>query len=339
MKNNLNKYIFFSVTGFVSGILLMIILNNTILLNNNPFEKEIRLEDSKYKFINPSLGSIQGQEEEVLKYFQTERKLKKEVEDFVFSNTKVETSVFFLNLKNSGYFSVNGKETFIPASLIKLPMLISYYKLNEDEDGLFNQKINYNGDNFNSVKNLGNGTIISGNTYTVRELMKEMIINSDNNALQLLYKYKEDSLKSIFQDMKVPIPTNDYEIATKDFLSVRDISRFLLVLYNSSYLNYEDSEEALKILSETTFKDGIVAGIPTDIVVSHKFGERTLKEKNILNNQLHDCGIVYHPQTPYIICIMTKGSDFDLQKLQIQEISRIIYNGIDAFSKKIKINE
>lgn len=340
IKNNPKKYVFFLVISFILGFLLAIIILYTNFLDlttdnitNSPFVVESRLDNHKYKFTRPLLSSVYGDDRDSLKWFPAERNLKSLVQDVVSENPNTKTSVFFLNLNNSGWFSINATDTFIPASLLKLPMLMSYYKLSETEENLFDQKINYNGENYNKLKNLGNGTITPGNTYTVKELMEEMIINSDNNALQLLYKYRQESLKSIFNDMKIPLPNTDDEISSKDFLTTRDIGRFLLVLYNSSYLTADNSEEALEILSRSVFKDGIVAGVPSNIVVSHKFGERTLLEKNNpTKSELHDCGIVYHPRVPYIICVMTKGSDLDSEKLQIQKISKIIYNGVDSFS-------
>lgn len=345
MKIDSYKYIF-SAIGFVLGVIVMVLICNTNFFGlsnksfkNNPFLSESRLEDKKYKFTKPLLSSLYGDDREALKWFPAERNLKSLVQDVVSENPDIKTSVFFLNLSNSGWFSVNGTDTFIPASLLKLPMLMSYYKLHENEKDLFDQQIFYKGENFNTYKNIGNGTITPGNTYTVKELMREMIIHSDNNALQLLYKYREGSLKSIFADMKISLPSSDDEISTEDFLTTRDVARFLLVLYNSSYLTPENSEEALKILSESVFKDGIVAGVPDDIVVSHKFGERTLIEKGRnLQTELHDCGIVYHPRVPYIVCIMTKGGDFNSEKLQIQKISKIIYNGVDSFANKLNKN-
>jgi len=41
--------------------------------------------------------------------------------------------------------------------------------------------------------------------------------------------------------------------------------------------------------------------------------------------QLHDCGIVYYPQRPYVICVMTKGRDLDVLKNVIKGISEIVY--------------
>jgi beta-lactamase class A len=305
----------------------------------NPFSADSRLEQGKYKFIRPILDSGYGDEEETLKWFPAERQLKSSVQDIIAESPSVSSSVFFLNLENSGWFSVNNSDTFIPASLLKLPMLISYFKLRETEKDLFEQEILYQGENYNKLRNIGigNGAITPGETYTVKQLMEEMIVHSDNNALQLLYKYRENSLKLIFDDLKIPLPATDTEIADKDFVTTRDVARFLLVLYNASYLNAEDSEQALKILSQAVFKDGLVAGVPENVTVSHKFGERELVDgTNNLKVELHDCGIVYHPEIPYVVCIMTKGSSLDAQKILIQKISKRVYEGVSLFSTKQK---
>lgn len=346
LKNNSNKNIFFGVIGFIFGTIVMIVIFYTNFfgfgtnnINKSPFFTESSLDSDQYKFLRPFIASgyKDNNEKESLKWFPSERNLKNLVQDAVSENNEIKTSVFFLNLNNSGWFSINPNDTFIPASLLKLPMLISYYKLHESEKDLFEKQILYKGENFNSYKNVGSGTITPGETYSVKELMREMIINSDNNALQLLYQYRAESLKSIFADMNISLPSNDQDIASKDFMTARDVGRFLLVLYNSSYLSLENSEEALLILSEAVFKDGLVAGVPQGTVVSHKFGERTLEESGKkLKTELHDCGIVYHPNIPYIVCVMTKGGDFDTEKSQIKKISKIIYDGVDSFANSSK---
>jgi len=82
----------------------------------------------------------------------------------------------------------------------------------------------------------------------------------------------------------------------------------------------------LEFLSQVEFKEGIVAGVPRDVVVSHKFGERGTADSNTL--QLHDCGIVYYPSNPYLLCVMTRGSDFEKLKEVIKTISATIYREI-----------
>jgi hypothetical protein len=41
--------------------------------------------------------------------------------------------------------------------------------------------------------------------------------------------------------------------------------------------------------------------------------------------QLHDCGIVYLPGKPYLLCIMTRGQDFTNLTSTVKEISALVY--------------
>ncbi len=320
------------VYGFIFGSILVYVTLINLHTEGTNFYKDIRQENTKYKFIKPLLSSNYSSEDDTLKWFPEERRLKSAVVDEINNNPDIEVGMYFLNLTNSGWFGVNSSTNFIPASLLKLPMLISYYKLKETTPGLFEQQIMYEGKNFNTAQTMGTGKITAGNTYTVRELLEEMVKYSDNNALELLYKYKKDSLKTIFADIQIPLPDTDEKISKQDFMTTRDMARFLLVLYNSSYLNRSDSEDALHILSQTSFKDGLVAGIPSDVVISHKFGEREIIENSkVLLRELHDCGIVYDSKNPYILCIMTKGNDFTKQKAIIKNISTIVYQNVHNF--------
>ena len=116
-----------------------------------------------------------------------------------------------------------------------------------------------------------------------------MIIDSDNNALELLYEFRKDRLKEVFEDLKAPLPDSRDNIATQDFLSPKEMAKFFLVLYNGSYLKKIDSDEALQLLSKVKYKDGLVAGVPSDVVVSHKYGERKITVPNgDVHNEFHD---------------------------------------------------
>jgi hypothetical protein len=48
-------------------------------------------------------------------------------------------------------------------------------------------------------------------------------------------------------------------------------------------------------------------------------------QRNPLFRELHDCGIVYLPDNPYLLCVMTKGNDFAKMEKIIEEISRLSY--------------
>jgi hypothetical protein len=89
------------------------------------------------------------------------------------------------------------------------------------------------------------------------------------------------------------------------------------------------SEKALELLTREDFPQGIAAGIPKGIPLAAKFGEFE-EETGKKEKQLHEFGIVYHPKGPYILGIMTKGSDFTLQANVISAISALVYQEVDT---------
>ncbi len=78
----------------------------------------------------------------------------------------------------------------------------------------------------------------------------------------------------------------------------------------------------LETMSHSSFTKGIVAGVPEDVLVSHKFGEAPLKTGEV---QLHDCGIVYAQQSPYLLCVMSQGSDYEALADFIARVSQAVY--------------
>lgn len=292
----------------------------------------IRQTNTAFTFIKPLLNSEYASKEESAQRYPYIEDIQTTVEAYLPKHPKVNVGLFFLDLTNSAWTGINETERFVPASLLKVPMIISYYKLRETEPGLFGNKIIFTGPDYNSVKNIGlRGSIKPGQTYSVEELLREMIINSDNNALELLYAYRKDALSTIFKDLDAPLPDNQKDIALTDYLSPKEDSKFFLVLYNASYLDRRSSEEVLRILSETNFKDGIVAGTPPNTLVSHKFGERVIEEDGVpTGEEFHDCGIVYYPGKPYFVCVMTKGSNLEEQQIVAKDISQKIFEIIST---------
>lgn len=101
------------------------------------------------------------------------------------------------------------------------------------------------------------------------------------------------------------------------------------VLFNATYLNDANSEKALVLLSKATFDKGLTAGVPSTIVVSHKFGEHVNGADGVINSvELHDCGIVYYPKNPYLLCVMTRGKNINDLQNTIKEISNTVYTVI-----------
>ncbi len=234
-------------------------------------------------------------------------------------------SVYYRDLNNGPVINVNANESFIPASLLKVPVLIAFLKYAEDVPGVLDEKVTYTSPvDIGYVQEFPPAVPLkSGQAYRFRDLIENMTIYSDNQALMLLVSrlpksYQEDLYGRVGVD-------DDFIWNPNSALTVRQYSIFFRVLFNSSFLSQHNSEYALKLLSESTFKDGLVAGVPGNITVSHKFGEREVQGLQ----QFHDCGIIYYPKHPYLLCVMTRGADNQTLIGVIKRTSAFVYAKID----------
>lgn len=260
-------------------------------------------------------------------------KLEQAIKEKLTQKQAAHIAVYFRDLNNGAWTGIGEKEEYSPASLLKIPVMLAYYKWSEDEPGILERKLiqeqrDSNADYAQFVQ--AEQEIMPGKSYTVQELINRMITYSDNQANSLLVKnISQTRIENVFKLLGVPVEVyknNGAEITVKNYAA------FFRILFNASYLNRENSNSALRILINTKFKAGLVAGLPRGIAVAHKFGERG---DDKIVKQFHDCGIVYHPKRPYILCIMTKGSDYWQQINAISGISKLVYDEVDAqFSAK-----
>ncbi len=238
-----------------------------------------------------------------------------------------EIAVYFRDLNNGPIIGINQNIPFAPASLLKVPIMMTYLGHAEENLNFLNQKIVFKTSSSllpDEQNILPDQHIELGHTYTVDELVVRMIKYSDNQAMALLYEGLPIA-EQVELYRRVGI---DSEILTdpSSKISVKQYSIFFRVLFNASYLSRTNSERALRLLSETYFNYGLRAGVPSAIPIAHKFGERKFGDEL---QQLHDCGIIYYPNHPYLLCVMTRGSETALLQKTIAEISKFVYEKIN----------
>lgn len=294
---------------------------------SNQNQQEIR-KSFDYKFINPLLecnNNLANNNLSTLKH-QIDDVIKQQINDKNISFA----SVYFRDLNNGPWFGINEKEYFTPASLIKVPILITYYKKAEKNPEILKQTIvNQEGADGVFIQNIKpSETMVSNQSYTIEELINRMIIYSDNDAYNDLTKNIDgNEILQTYKDLDVDI-SQIFINPNGNILTVRDYASFFRILYNASYLNKDMSEKALGLLSQTEYKQGLVAGVPSKIQVAHKFGERIYSDTNEV--QLHDCGIVYLPKKPYLLCVMTRGQDLNKATQTIKTISQKVFDYINT---------
>lgn len=236
-------------------------------------------------------------------------------------------SVYFRELNDGYWFSIGDAEKFTPASLRKLPLMIALLKQAENESGFLDRSVRYDlANDYNLNQNIKpSKTLVRGNVYTVRDLIYRMMVYSDNNAFTFLTKLVNPTqFDRVYSNLRLQNPRSHKD---DDYLSIQTYESFFRILYNASYLSRESSNWALEIMTKSEFRTGLVAGVPPNIPVSHKFGEKSDASDGTV--QLHDCGIIFYPKHPYLLCVMSQGPDLGLLDNVIAEISRISFTTID----------
>lgn len=314
--------IFCVVIGFIAGFFVKQFFEPSDNQKHNNTITELRA--GGYTFINPLLECDNYRASNLRVHARLESNLNTYINRIISEKKINHISVYYRDLNNGPWMGINEHYVYTPASLIKVPIMIGVLKMAEKDTTLLEKKLEYKEPfELYKIQNVDvNQRIEPGNAYTIRQLIEYMIWYSDNEAATLLiHLIGDDAVTQTILDMGINLTHKEVD---GDFISVKDYSSFFRVMYNASYLSREMSEYALEILSKTTFNNGIPARLPKDILVSHKFGERDLK--NTGEKQLHDCGIVYVPGSPYLLCVMTKGRDFDTLAGVIAEVSEIVYN-------------
>ena len=293
--------------------------SNLILQNSN----ELRDTDTNSPLISPllecgDLSNISNKQvsdirEKVQYYIDTQSR-----------NGVQNVSVYFRDLNNGPWFGINEKDLFTPGSLLKVPLMISVYKEAMSDPNLLHKKLKYTGTEDYEQNITPELKIEPGKDYSVDDMVSYMIKYSDNDAADILFRsLNMKQLVDSYTELGVSPPANDqYTVSVKNYAS------FFRILYNATYLDHGYSQKALQLLTQTAFNQGIVAGVPNAITVAHKFGERGFE--NSSQKQLHDCGIVYYPNQPYLLCIMTRGNDFSTLEHVATDISRVIYQELSA---------
>lgn len=286
--------------------------------------KPLRTKDAAYPLIEPLLSCRINATVATQAYSELQTSLEDDIAHATAGKAITRASVFLRNFETGEWLSVNGDDTYSPSSLMKILTLIAYLRISETTPGYLDQTITVTDVPKLAQQNIiPSHTAMIGKTYTIRELLTMMIVDSDNTSATLLTEHIDPTvLQNIMADLEITA----LDESTTFTISPRLFSRFLTILYNSTYLSKTDSQYALELLTESTFADGITKSIPTGITVAHKFGENTFTDSDGVHKaQLHECGIIYRDE-PYLLCVMTEGTSQDTLPNVIQTLTKTVDN-------------
>jgi hypothetical protein len=230
---------------------------------------EVRQNASDLHFTNPLLFYTSSPDSE---YDSLKADLSNYIGDAKSRGDATDISVYFRDMNSGGWTGINYNDTYEPASMLKVTTMIAYLNGSTENPSILDKQLYYtqtpNQETYYTQKKIPSGY------YSVRTLIHWMIAYSDNDAVTALETDDQDRTARVFTELQLSLPDGK----TTDFMSARNYSRLFRVLYDSTYLPPTLSEEALSELSQTTFTQGLVSGVPTGTeAVSPRLGSMSAR--------------------------------------------------------------
>lgn len=308
---------------FVLLFVLSLGLNLFLFLKLNPIINGNVISGENFKLVKPldnqPIDSNSQSGNAIIQYQNLKDIIKEDINNY---NATENVGFFLQDTKTGAWLGINEKGGFYPASLLKIPIMMAVLNKVQNGEISMDDTITLTQDDLDSkYGNLYQKGI--GAKISVSELLKEMVSYSDNTAKNALKRQLSASeLDSVFVHLGISDP---YLKGNNQTVSPREYMRLFKSLYYSTFLSAYYSEIALELTIDKEY-NLISERVPSNVVVAHKFG--------IIENEgvLHDCGIVYHQNNPYFLCIMTKDLDLSKSVKLIPKLSKDVYEFVDKAS-------
>jgi beta-lactamase class A len=234
---------------------------------------------------------------------------------------------YYIEDLESGELCVREEKLVVPsASLIKLVIMGEIMRRVREGSLSLSQRISIaEGDKVPfSILTL----LDTGNSYTLADVIKLMIVQSDNTAANLLIrlagmdKVNEFSrglglgdtlLQRLMMDFKAR------EAGRENYTTAADMGRFLGALYRGSVVDAESSRWMLGVMREQLDRSMMMLFIPDATVVAHKTGE--------LDRLDHEAAIVLTGKADYIfVALVWDAPDNNSSRLALGDMSKSAYD-------------
>lgn len=319
----------------IIAVLLLIIAGASI--HHIPWLKQVVpvfLSDSecakKYDLINTEVACGPPAVVSKVGYAETQAELQLLIDQRMASQDITFAGLYFRDLENGPAFGINENSEFAPASLLKLPTVLAFFEAFQNKPEIFTESLSFSwlpvsANPYFPPKE----PVQPGVKYSIEELLRRTLVFSDNRSYIMLLDFLDQSnQRLVIEETLIDFGLISPKNPAGDVLTVRRYASIFRALYNVSYLDVDTNEKILSWLNDSQFDAGLRAGVPQHIQVASKFGERLTGQEGIV--QLHDCGIVYFPNNPYLLCVMTKGDDMNKLSAFIGDVSRIIYQEVES---------
>lgn len=251
--------------------------------------------------------------------------LKSELQNLMKLYPTIKPAIYVWDYETQNYIDINASEIYATASIIKIPVLIDVFKSIEAGQISLQDKIPLT----EYYRSEGSGSLqfkARNSEYTIDELARRMITESDNSATNMLMA-KVGSMTDVNQAIRdwglkhTEVHTWLPDLGGTNHTTAREMATMLYNIdENSNFLTESSRSRMLNYMGHVHNNRLIHAGLGPGTVFLHKTGD--------IGSMLGDAGIVIAPNgKKYIVVILANrphnaiaGKDF------IVHASEIIYN-------------
>lgn len=227
-----------------------------------------------------------------------------------------------VSIDGSKAMSYNSEEKYFPASAIKAPYLLYCYQQIDAGNGTFEEEMIYTSkyfyDGTGDVKNSEEGTV-----YTLHELMRRIIWNSDNSAYKMCAeRWGKEGYNQLMQEIgaeQLMFPS--YSIWAHD-TRVGDF----VIAWKSIYDYFQTETEGAKAFydSTTNCKWNFYGGGIKNCTIAQKYGWA--------EEAFSNAGIIYGENETYLLVVFTDSEGVDANKREYANIVSKIHQIMDRNS-------
>jgi beta-lactamase class A len=253
-------------------------------------------------------------------------------------------AIAFHDFETGAEYFLNADEALHPASTFKVHVMMEVFR--QAHEGLLSLEDCI--PIINSFTSIADGSKYSlavnddaeqmlypriGESETIRELTRLMIVRSSNLATNiLLEKVGTKNVNDFIQALGIEgvivrrgVEDNAaFRLGMNNSATVRGLTQTMQLITEGKVVSTQASEKMIKILLGQEFNESIPALLPKSVKVAHKTGWT--------NDVYHDTGIIYsEDRKPYVLSIMTKGfaeNQATEAHQCIANISKLIYENL-----------
>jgi beta-lactamase class A len=232
-------------------------------------------------------------------------------------------AIYVHNLSTDVGASVNSDRRFPAASLTKLPIMVEVFKQQRLRRFSWDDQLTIRQDQWVD----GSGVLQArvGDSLSVGELLRLMIVESDNIAANVLTDLVgaanvNDTMAAL--GLKNTHVVDFHRENTSPTTSAEDMGDLLEVIATGRLVDPQTSEEAVRLLEQKQGQSWLAEGLPWWGKLAHKWGD--------IPNARHDAGIIYTPHNQMVIVVLTEHSNATAAADLIRSVSRQVVSYVEG---------